>query len=69
MPRRSTTRLTDKLVRGLPLPEKGAAITYDAEVPGFGIRVTANDARSFVLNYMHAGQGICSTPGEHRLAL
>jgi integrase len=56
MPKRSTERLTDKLVRALPMPDKGATITYDADVPGFGIRVTANGARSFVLNYMSAGR-------------
>jgi integrase len=56
MPRRATQRLTDKLARALPLPDKGARITYDADVPGFGIRVTANGAKSFVLNYMSAGR-------------
>ena len=56
MPRRASERLTDKLVRALPVPEKGATITYDADVPGFGARVTANDARSFVLNYLSAGR-------------
>lgn len=55
MPRRSTVRLSDLLVRKLPVPGKGAVITYDAEVPGFGIRVTAKGRRSFVLNYIVAG--------------
>ncbi len=56
MPRRATERLTDKLIRALPKPHKGAVITYDAEVPGFGIRVTKNDVRSFVLNYVVSGR-------------
>ena len=56
MPRRAAQRLTDKLARALPLPDKGARITYDGDVPGFGIRVTANGAQSFVLNYMSAGR-------------
>ena len=56
MPRRATERLTDKLVRALPVPGKGAAITYDADVPGFGARVTANGTTAFVLNYMSAGR-------------
>jgi len=43
--------LTDALVKRLPVPEKGSRITYDSQVPGFGVRVTAAGARSFVLNY------------------
>jgi integrase len=56
MPRRATERLTDRLVRALPTPPKGATITYDADMPGFGARVTASGARAFVLNYMSAGR-------------
>src|SRR5262249_23356999 len=44
-------RLTDAIVRRLPLPATGKAITPDSEVPGFGVRVTANRARSYVLRY------------------
>jgi integrase len=55
VPRRASERLTDKLARALLPPARGARITYDAEVPGFGIRVTAAGARSFVLNYVVAG--------------
>jgi hypothetical protein len=56
MPRRATERLTDKLVRALAVPTQGATITYDAEVPGFGARITATGARAFVLNYRCAGR-------------
>jgi integrase len=49
-------RLDDKLVRALPAPEKGAKITYDADVSGFGVRVTAAGARAFILNYRIAGR-------------
>jgi len=56
MPRRATEHLTDRLVRSLPAPVAGAAITYDADVAGFGIRVTANGVRSFVLNYVVYGR-------------
>lgn len=49
--------LDDKVVASLPIPAKGAIITYDTEVKGFGCRVTAGGARSFVLNYRtRAGQ-------------
>jgi integrase len=56
MPRRATTHLTDRVIRALPCPVDGAAITYDADVPGFGIRVTAKSVRSFVLNYIANGR-------------
>ncbi len=49
-------RLTDKLIKGLPAPTRPNQITFDTEVRGFGIRVTAAGARSFVLNYRVAGR-------------
>src|SRR3954469_567379 len=56
MLRRATTRLTDRSIRALPAPAKGAVITYDADLPGFGIRITARGIRSFVLNYVVHGR-------------
>lgn len=53
--------LTDALVKRLATPEKGRKpkrseiIYYDSFVPGFGIRVTAAGARSFVLTYRTRG--------------
>jgi integrase len=44
--------LTDAIIRHLPLPEKASKIHYDGETKGFGARVTAAGARSFVLNYV-----------------
>ena len=44
-------KLTDAIVKALPVPKAGEKITYDESVRGFGIRVTAAGARSFVLNY------------------
>jgi hypothetical protein len=52
--RQHITRLTDVGTPGkLPVPAKGNRIYYDGEdgVPGFGVRVTANGHRSFVLTY------------------
>lgn len=43
--------LTDAGIKRLPLPAKGNRVTFDDNVAGFGIRVTAAGARSFVLNY------------------
>jgi integrase len=52
-------RLTDAVVRSLPAPAHGNKITYDAgkdAVRGFGFRVTAGQAKSFILNYTVAGR-------------
>src|SRR4051794_12784728 len=48
-------KLTDAVVRALPMPPSGAKITYDAGVKGFGVRVTAAGSRAFVLNYRTRG--------------
>ena len=51
-------KLTDKVVKALPTPAKGNRITYDADVKGFGVRVTAAGGRAFVLNYRRKGDGL-----------
>lgn len=56
MPRSAAERLTDKLVRSLTPPERGHFVSYDANLPGFGVRVTATGARAFVLNYVVSGR-------------
>jgi len=47
--------LTDAIVRGLEAPIKGNKIHYDGDdakgVKGFGLRVTAAGAKSYILNY------------------
>jgi integrase len=43
--------LTDATVKRLPTPKTGKEITLDDEVPGFGARVTAAGARSYILRY------------------
>ncbi len=43
--------LTDAIIKRIEPPTKGNRITYDDDVAGFGIRVTAGGARSFILNY------------------
>jgi integrase len=52
-----TERLTDATIRALPLPKKGSKIHPDGNVPGFGLRITAAGARSFVLRYRVRGSG------------
>jgi integrase len=44
-------KLTDKIVKALPVPRSGNRITYDSDVKGFGIRITQAGSRAFVLNY------------------
>ncbi|TGP33320.1 MULTISPECIES: site-specific integrase [unclassified Mesorhizobium] len=44
-------KLSDPEIKKLPTPATGNRITYDDEVKGFGVRVTAAGAKSFILNY------------------
>ena len=44
-------RLTDAIVKRLPVPVRGNRIHYDSDVGGFGARVTAAGARAYVLTY------------------
>jgi Arm DNA-binding domain/Phage integrase, N-terminal SAM-like domain len=51
-------RLSDKIVKRLPAPAHGNRITYDDAVKGFGARITAAGAISFVLNYRRKADGL-----------
>src|ERR1700688_3995983 len=53
----SRIRLTDAAIKRLPLPAAGHLITWDDDCAGFGCRVTAGGARSFVFNYRVKGSG------------
>ena len=57
-------KLTDKLVREMTPPGSGNRIMYDAEVKGFGARITAAGARSFVINYRIKGRERRHTIGQ-----
>jgi integrase len=50
-------RLTDLIIKRLPLPERDHRITFDDGVPGFGIRITPTGARTFVLAYRRKDDG------------
>lgn len=58
-------KLTDKLVRALAPSRRSNKITYDETVRGFGIRVTAAGAKSFVLNYRSKGRERRYTIGSY----
>ncbi len=49
-------RITETLVKNLAPPAKGNKITYDTELKGFGVRVTAKGAKAFVLNFRVGAQ-------------
>jgi integrase len=58
------TKLTDRLVRTLPPAEgRDYYILYDGEVSGFGIRVMASGAMSFILTYRFRGRSRRMTIG------
>jgi integrase len=50
------TRITQKFATRAKAPEQGNRIHYDAELAGFGLRVTEKGAKSFVLNYVLHGK-------------
>jgi integrase len=50
------TRLTARTVGRLSAPSKGNRIEYDDLVTGFGVRVTAAGAKSFIFNYRIDGR-------------
>ena len=58
-------KLTDKRVRALQAPASGNRITYDTEVKGYGLRITAAGAKAFVLNYRIGGRERRYTIGSY----
>ncbi len=48
--------LNDKLIRSLPLPKEKHKIYWDDKIVGFGLRITNNDSKSFVLRYVINGR-------------
>jgi integrase len=51
-------KLTDRIVKALEPPAEGNRITYDSDVRGFGARITAAGAVSFILNYRRRSDGL-----------
>ncbi len=48
-------KITERLVKGIEVPEKGYRIVYDTEIKGFGARTTKAGDRSFVFNFGSKG--------------
>lgn len=59
------SKLSDKVVKSAALPTKGNKVFYDSELKGFGVRITAKGARSFILNYWIAGRERRITIGQY----
>jgi integrase len=49
-------RIVQQTIRQLLTPEHGHRIEWDSEIPGFGLRVTATGAKSFILDYRIHGR-------------
>jgi len=58
-------RIVDKSVKKMAAPEQGNRIEWDAEVPGFGVRITASGVTSFILDYRIAGRQRRYTIGRY----
>jgi integrase len=50
-------KLTDRIVKSLPVPDRGNQIAYDEDVKGFGARITAAGGRAFIVNYRRKSDG------------
>jgi integrase len=59
-PAKTLHRLTDALAKKLPAPGTGNKVYFDDSAPGFGVRVTARDSRSYILDYT-------TKAGRHRM--
>jgi integrase len=58
-----TTRLTQLAVEKLAPPPIGRVVYWDRHLPGFGVRVTANGAKSWIAMYRVNGKAIMETIG------
>src|SRR5208283_4913272 len=58
-------RITQRTIKKLTPPATDNRIVYDAEIPGFGARITRAGAVSFILNYRIHGRERRITIGKH----
>lgn len=64
-PTKPPVRLTKAVVQGLSAPSKGYLLTWDKDLKGFGIRVTARGAKSWVLQTRIKGRSRRLTIGRY----
>lgn len=58
-------KITKSKVERAPAPAKGEALYWDAEIPGFGLRVTSSGARSYIVQRRVNGKNRRITLGRH----
>lgn len=58
-------KLTKTAVESLPPPAKGEKLYWDKDLPGFGVRVTANGVRSYIVQGRVNGRVCRDTIGQH----
>src|ERR1035437_1703048 len=58
-------RIVEKSIKKMDAPSHQNRIEWDSEIPGFGVRVTAAGAMSFILDYRIAGRQRRYTIGRH----
>jgi integrase len=58
-------KLTKTRVEALPIPATGQALFWDEELSGFGVRVTASGARSYIVQGRANGKERRVTIGQH----
>jgi integrase len=58
-------RIVEKSIKKMDAPEQGNRIEWDSEIPGFGVRVTAAGATSFILDYRISGRQRRYTIGRY----
>jgi integrase len=61
----STKRITSQVVTALKPPVAGNRVAWDRDLTGFGVRITAAGAVSFVLRYVLHGRERRYTIGKH----
>ncbi|MCP4545118.1 MAG: integrase family protein [bacterium] len=61
--KKKKTNLTAKRINAIKTPKTGQSITWDAEVQGLGVRVTAGGAKSFIIERWFEGSCLRRTIG------
>ena len=58
-------RIVQRTIQNLAPPKRGNLVTWDTEIPGFGVRITSTGVIAFVLDYRLNGRKRRFTIGRH----
>jgi integrase len=58
-------RIVEKTIKRMKAPKENSRIEWDAEIPGFGVRITAAGVTSFILDYRIFGRQRRYTIGRY----